>query len=69
MIKQENSTFKEKLVNEILPFVEKMIEKEKNHLYWLEKNNAPSVFIERSKLHLDHFRQRHKGYIEYAEKL
>jgi hypothetical protein len=62
-------SFKEQMVNDIIPFVERMIEKEKNHLYWLEKNNAPKEFIERSKWHLNQFRYRHKEYIEYAEGL
>ena len=62
-------SFKEQMVNEIIPFVERMIEKEKNHLDWLEKNNAPKEFIERSKWHLNQFRYRHKEYIEYAEGL
>jgi len=62
-------SFKEQMVNDIIPFVETMIEKEKNHLYWLESKKAPKEFIERSKWHLNHFRQRHKEYIEYAEGL
>jgi hypothetical protein len=62
-------SFKDQMVNDIIPFVERMIEKEKNHLYWLESKNAPKEFIERSKWHLNHFRQRHKEYIEYADGL
>ena len=62
-------SFKDQMVNDIIPFVERMIEKEKNHLYWLERKNAPKEFIERSKWYLNHFRQRHKEYIEYAEGL
>ena len=46
-----------------------MIEKEKNHLYWLESVKAPKEFIERSEWHLNHFRQRHKEYIDYADGL
>ena len=57
------------MINDIIPFVERMIEKEKEHLYWLESKNAPKEFIERSKWHLNHFRQRHKEYIEYADGL
>ena len=62
-------SFKEQMVNNIIPFVERMIEKEKNHLYLLESKNAPKEFIERSKWHLKHFRQKHKEYIEYADGL
>jgi CTP:phosphocholine cytidylyltransferase-like protein len=62
-------SFKEQMKQDIIPFVERMIEKEKQHLYWLERKNAPKEFIERSKLHLNHFRQRHKEYIEYADGL
>jgi hypothetical protein len=61
--------FKEQMVNDIIPFVERVIEKEKNHLHWLESKNAPKEFIERSKWHLNHFRQRYKEYVEYAEGL
>lgn len=62
-------SFKEQMKQDIIPFVERMIEKEKEHLYWLESKNAPKEFIERSKWHLNHFRQRHKEYVEYAEGL
>lgn len=62
-------SFKEKMKQDIIPFVERMIEKEKEHLYWLESKNAPKEFIERSEWHLSHFRQRHKEYIEYADGL
>jgi hypothetical protein len=62
-------SFKEQMINDIIPFVERMIEKEKEHLHWLESKNAPKEFIERSKWYLNHFRQRHKDYIEYADGL
>ena len=62
-------SFKEQMINDIIPFVERMIEKEKEHLYWLESKKAPKEFIKRSKWHLNHFRQRHKEYIEYVEGL
>jgi hypothetical protein len=62
-------SFKEQMINDIIPFVERMIEKEKEHLHWLESKNAPKEFIERSKWYLNHFRQRHKEYIEYADGL
>lgn len=62
-------TFKERLVNDMIPFIEGMIEKEKNHLDWLESKNADKKFIKRSKRDLDHLRQRHREYVEYAEGL
>lgn len=62
-------SFKEQMKQNIIPFVERMIEKEKQHLYWLESKNAPKEFIEKSKWYLNHFRQRHKEYIEYADGL
>ena len=62
-------SFKEQMINDIIPFIERMIEKQKEHLYWLESKNAPKEFIEKSKLYLNHFRQRHKEYIEYADGL
>lgn len=62
-------SFREQMKQVIIPFVERMIEKEKKHLYWLESKNAPKEFIEKSKLYLNHFRQRHKEYIEYADGL
>jgi|688.fasta_scaffold913209_2 hypothetical protein len=65
----DSLSFKERMVNDIIPFVEIIIEKEKNLLHWLESKNAPKELIESSKWHLDHFRQRHKEYIEYAEGL
>ena len=62
-------SFKEQMKQDVIPFVERIIEKEKEHLYWLESKKAPQEFIERSKWHLNHFRQRHKEYIEYADGL
>ena len=62
-------SFKEQMINDIIPFVERMIEKEKEHLHWLESKIAPKEFIDRSKWYLNHFRQRHKEYIEYADGL
>lgn len=64
-----NTSFKEQMVNDIIPFVEKMIEKERNHLYWLESKKAPQSFIEKSKRYLNHFMQRHKEYIQYVNRL
>ena len=62
-------SFNEQMKQDIIPFVERMIEKEKQHLYWLESKNAPKEFIEKSKWYLNHFRKRHKEYIEYADSL
>lgn len=62
-------SFKEQMKQDIIPFVERMIEKEKEHLNWLIDNNAPKDIIETSQRYLSHFRQRHKEYIEYADGL
>lgn len=65
----DNVSFKEQMLNSIIPFVEKMIAKEQTHLEWLKSKNAPSEFIENSEWYLEHFRQRHQQYIDYANKL
>lgn len=62
-------SFKEQMKQDIIPFVERMIEKEKEHICWLESKKAPQEFIERSKWHLNHFRQTHKEYIDYVDGL
>ena len=62
-------SFKEQMKQDIIPFVERMIEKEKEHLNWLIDNNAVKDIIETSQRYLSHFRQRHKEYIEYVDGL
>ena len=62
-------SFREQMKQDIIPRVWQMAEKEKEHLNWLIDNNAPKDMIEISKKHLNHFRQRHKEYIEYVDGL
>lgn len=61
-------SFKEEMTQNIIPRVWKMIEKEQNHLNWLIDNNAPKEMIEQCQIYLNHFKKRHKEYIEYVEK-
>jgi len=60
-----NLTFKEKMRQNIIPWVWQMAKKEKEHLIWLMDNNAPQEMIEDSQKYLDHYRQRHREYNEY----
>jgi len=62
-------SFSEQMKQDIIPRVWQMAEKEKEHLNWLIDNNAPNIMVETSYRYLNHFRQRHKEYIEYAEGL
>jgi hypothetical protein len=60
-------TFREQMKQDFIPRVWRMAEKEKEHLNWLIDNNAPKDMIKTSQKYLNHFRQRHKEYVEYAE--
>ncbi len=62
-------SFKEQMKQNIIPRVQEMAEKEKEHLNWLIDNNAPKNMIETSQHYLSHFKQRYKEYIEYVNKL
>lgn len=62
-------SFKEQMQKDIIPRVYEMIQKEKENLKWLLNNNAPDYMIENSIFHLQHFKNRHKEYIEYIEKI
>lgn len=61
--------FKEQLTSDIIPFVERMIDKETKHLSFLQDNKSPKEFIDNSKKSLSHLQQRLQEYIEYANKL
>ena len=62
-------SFKEQLLNDFIPRIEAMKEKERLHLHWLIDNDAPLDFIQLSQKYYNHFSQRIKEYQEYAERL
>jgi hypothetical protein len=62
-------SFKEQLLNDFIPRIEVMKEKERLHLHWLIDNDAPLDFIQLSQKYYNHFSQRIKEYQEYAERL
>jgi len=62
-------SFKEQLLNDFIPRIEAMKEKERLHLHWLIDNEAPLDFIQLSQKYYNHFSQRIKEYQEYAERL
>lgn len=64
---KEKSKDKDFLVK-LIPEIEKMIEKESTHLFWLQSKNAPNYLIENSKCHLKHLKKRYEEYLEYAKK-
>lgn len=61
--------FKEQLINDFIPRIEAMKQKEKAHLFWLIDNDAPTDFIQLSQKYYNHFTQRIKEYQEYAERI
>ena len=61
--------FKEQLLNDFIPRIEEMKEKERKHLHWLIDNEAPMDFIQLSQKYYNHFTQRIKEYKEYADGL
>lgn len=62
-------SFKEQLLNDFIPRIEAMKEKERLHLHWLIDNDAPMDFIQLSQKYYNHLSQRIKEYQEYAERL
>jgi hypothetical protein len=62
-------SFKEQIKQDIIPTVWQMVVKEKEHLNWLIDNSEPQNMVEISLCYLNHFIQRHKEYIEYADGL
>lgn len=62
-------SFKEQLINDFIPRIEELKEKERLHLHWLIDNEAPIYFIQLSQKYYNHFSQRIKEYQEYAERL
>jgi uncharacterized protein (DUF2164 family) len=59
-------SFKEKLIADIIPRIEKMMQKEKEHMIWLIDNSAPIEFIQLSQTYYDHFVERVQQYKKYA---
>lgn len=62
-------SLKKQMKKELIPLIEKMIEREMEHYGWLESKMAPKEFIERSRLNIMHLRQRHKEYLQYVGEL
>lgn len=62
-------SFKEQLINDFIPRIELMEEKERQHLHYLIDIEAPIEFIQRSHETQLHFVARIKEYKEYAERL
>ena len=62
-------SFKEQLLNDFIPRIEAMAEKEKAHLHYLIDNEAPTEFIQMSQKTHFHFLEKIKEYKEYAERL
>jgi len=66
-------SFKEELQLNIIPAIDKMIGKEREHLKWLESQRKKvfiaEAFIIKSKAVLSHLEERLIDYIQYAKKL
>ncbi len=62
-------SFKELLINDFIPRIELMEEKERQHLYYLIEIKAPLDFINRSQETQLHLVAKIKEYKEYVERL
>jgi len=62
-------SFREMLLCNIIPLVEQMIEKEKQHIEWLKSRKTEEEIVEESQHLLDHYYHRLKEYIECAQRL
>jgi hypothetical protein len=61
--------FKQKLLIDIIPTIEIMVEKERLHHRYLIDRGAPIELIRKSQNSLSHLKERVKEYREYAKKL
>lgn len=64
-----NSKLKELLINNIIPRIENIIQKEKKHLDYLINKHAPIPFIETTQNYYNLYLQRLEEYKEYVKKL
>lgn len=64
----KSNNFKNRIKKDILPFIDKMIQKEKNHLEWLIFNDAPENFINESSKSLEKINNTKYNYIKYLNK-
>jgi hypothetical protein len=62
-------TFKEQLLNNFIPRIEAMAEKQRLHLHYLINIDAPIDFIQSSQKTHFHFLDKIKEYQDYAERL
>lgn len=63
------ASFKERLLNDFIPRIEVMKEKERLNLHWLIDNDVPLDFIQLSQKYYNYFSQQIKEYQEYSERL
>lgn len=61
--------FKDELINDIIPRIENLRERERKHLYKLIGNKAPIDFIQLSQKYYNHFEEQIIKYKEYANRL
>lgn len=61
--------WRDKLVIDFIPHIEKLIEKETAHIDMLRSRNAPSEMISRSEFYLNHYKSRHKEFTDYVKTL
>jgi len=64
-----STSFKEKMINNFIPRVEKMVEKEKAHLQFLIDNKAPTEFIQMSQKNHFYLLDKIKEYKKYVDSL
>lgn len=61
-------TFKETVLNDLLPRILVMIEKEEKHIQFLIEKKSDEVLIETSQSILGYYKLRYKEYKDYIEK-
>jgi len=62
-------SFIEQLEHNFIPHVLGMIDKQKNHLDFLKKSNAPEEMIQTNQKSLEHFEKRLQEYTDYLAHL
>ena len=60
--------FRDALINDIIPSLEILRDKEAKHLNWLRLHDAPQDFIAIAEKYYSHYIQRINEYLEYAKK-
>lgn len=64
-----NKDFKSLILEDIIPTISSMIDRQKSYVQWLKDNNVDARIIYREEWYLNHYQQRYFEYNEYVKKM